>query len=350
MTRAARPRTASTIEVTLTDLTDDRPRGDAPVGGTGDRPQPNWRRIVGIASIAGAVTGVVVGIVIANSDGAEDEDDVEPAATAAVADEASEITTPPTLPSLDALPRPDFTSRNTASTAPSATVIDDTLDAAMAELGADISRRSTTRLEVGAEGPVLHTRITYDAPNRRYEVVMLSNGFIDRLIVDIDGGWTYVDESLSTWTRYPNEDVARSIGEADMRTFVDRYMFGPIRPDTVDGALVIDTDVFVDLGGGPIAREHAVTVLAERVPEWVDYRLGQIGDAPTIAPDEEISYLVYVTGEGKLRRVVGEWPHGETTQRVEHDLTRLTIPVTVELPPPSSVRDPDESSDASPIE
>jgi hypothetical protein len=353
------------IEITLTDLAG-RPADDHHDGDgddiSGARP-PNWRRIVGLASLAGVVLGLLAAALILNRPDDDPPDDA-PTTGPDGSLTISDITTPPTLTPLADLPPPEFTTRGTLSTAPQPTTSQDRdlyqpppstlypratdvptdgqfdLEAAVASLADDLPRRARTHLELGESGYVLDTTIVRDPTNDRYEVTLAVVDDEQRFVVDVAGGVTYlhVDDG---WFTIPNDELLASTGTTDPREFFDRLLLGPLRPDTIDAASS-DPGSFVSLGemvarDAVVAREYTVVLPGAVVPEWQLYVFSPIAEFSPDDRPEQLTYTVYVTQSGELGNVIGTSLVGDVVQRLSHSIEPLDPPITIRLPDPDTI-------------
>ena len=350
--------------------------GDPVPGVTPDDPAPgrptNWRRVTGVSSIVGVVVGIVVAVVILTSGGdagseADPDEGIGGDATTDPDRLDTEITTPPTLAPLDTLPAPDFATADDAPVAttsqhvtlfdvgPDATVpsygeLDDVasdvlanfaLDAAVANLSDDVSRRARTRYEVGMGGFALDVVILRDAVNDRYELLVDDATGENRIVIDVESGWTYLDDGSEGWLRFPSDQIADANDVPDITVFMDQLLLGPIRPDTIDAATSIESGPLVAIGGDvPIARRFVVTLPVSAVTEWARYRLGPADEAAPPSPGAPISFEVYVTETGEVRQVNGVFEFGNTDQLVVHSVGPVRDDIEVVLPDPADVTDP----------
>ncbi|MDW3215883.1 MAG: hypothetical protein R8G01_17935 [Ilumatobacteraceae bacterium] len=315
---------------------------------------PNWRRLVGVALAVGVTLGVVVAVVRLVAD---DPADSEPSP---VGDSAAGITTPPTLRALETLPAPGTgTTRPEAPETPtgsvvapvtptepvavptyppaSGAVLSDVVEydiaAAVARLGDDVSRRSDTRVELGYGGYVLDVSIERDPERDRYRLVFESSSYIEEVIVDVATGTTYIQPGTEREQRIRNEQILPPGVDGDIHDYLDRFLLGPLRPDTYDpmrtrGRQIVTID---DVGD---AREFVTQIAGDVVPEWQIYAFGPVGefvpsDRPTL-----LEYAVYVadSDEDRIVQVDGVALLGNVPQLIRHRLTQPDEPIVIALP------------------
>ncbi len=327
-----------------------------PVSGSPPPPQPNWRRIVGLAAIAGMAVGIVVAVVVLDVEG---EDGDPPPTTLDPAELAATITTPEVLPlpggggadtdDLDDLDDIDgVTSQDrelfdlvpsiTAPTYPSidlpSAIVDRfELTPALDRLAEDVPRRSVTRYEVGEEAYRIVVTIDREAARDRFEILIDGDGDDPRLVVDAAAGVTYIANGSEpgAWTAVPNDELVAD--GLDLPDLVERLLVGPVRADTIaDAGSVTPGNVVTIRDGAPPARRFAVTLRAGDVPEWARYRLGAVADAPPPDPDDPIGFFAYVSEAGDLVEVSGSFPFGNTEQLVVHRVVVLPPDFEIELP------------------
>lgn len=360
----------STIEIPLS--------GDGPLAVSGDDPSttppPNWRKIVGLTSLAGVAMGILLSVVLINFVW---DDDVpeggiagDPSTTIDGFDLATQITTPPTLVDLNPVPpitdpsQPTVTLGSpTTTVAPisrgpvtSGTLPDypaysrvpegglDSFDltAAVEQLGNDVARRSTTHVEYRAPINTIDITIVRDPFNDRYRITFASVNGERNLVVDIDGGTTYITTEQGEVTATPNSELA-GIESSELPAYFDRLMLGPIRPDTLASATVEPLSMVFFEGSATIAREFAIEIPGAIVPDWQSYDLDPVSGPPDEAVPETLFYLAYVDDQGELNRVIGTAVVEGEQQLVIHQIERLHNPEIVLLPDPALVQPQSES-------
>lgn len=338
------------------------------------RQPTNWRRVVGIASIAGTVLGIVVGVVFVQVG----DDDNSSSGTATTLDPdslATSITTPPTLSPLAELPPTDFVP-GTLSTAPQGTTSQTRrpfnqvpvpvferfegtppesldgydLDAAIANLSNGAPRHSSTHLELGFQGFVRDYAITHDAQNGRYFVAFGdATGGSTVAILDEPGETLYIDVSAADadpeWITLDPAAEAGLFGVDSLGLLYDHLLAGPIRGDTITTAEVATGDlVFLD-DGTSLARSYEVVVDGAAIPEWQIYALGPTREFAPIDRPGRMTFTVYVDGSSEIRRVVGLSDLGGIPQLIVHDIERVAEPFTIDLPDPATVGTPSSPTD-----
>ncbi len=358
--------------------------GDGPlVMATGDElpaTPPNWRKIVGLSSLGGVVLGIVVAITLIGFVWDDDERNGGitggPTTTIDNFDLATPLTTPPTLPRLNPVGSPTVTTdpmtepRNMldTSTTPApptfvgpktyGTIPDyprftgvpdgglDSFDLAIAvdAVGADVARRSKTHIEIGSTDNTLEITIVRDPINDRYGLTSFVDGVTEFVVVDVADGFTYSQSEPDTWVAVSNADVIANLGLSDIGVFLDRLMLGPLRPDTLDSATIEPLTLVFFEGEDTIARQFAIELPGDRVPEWQRYPLGS---SRSMFPDflpERLDYSAYVDDRGELILVTGSATIADVTQLVIHRLETLAEPKIVSLPDPALVRTPNDIS------
>ena len=339
-------RDALVVEVPLTG--DDQPSGPA------DEPEhapPNWRRLVGVALAVGVVLGVAGAAVRLAGDG----DATDPIPTG---DPSPAITTPPTLRPLETLPPPDpepvdatsslgsgtpVASAPPAQTEPVAVptyppgegglsgVVEYDIATAVTRLDDDVSRRSDTHLELGYGGYVLDVAIERDPERDRYRLVFDSGEVVEEVIVDVASGITYIQPGTDSEQQIPNDNIVGT--DDDIHDYFERFLLGPLRPDTFDEVRTRGRGI-VTIDGVGDAREFVTYIDGDNVPEWQIYAFGPVGefspsDRPTL-----MEYSVYVAGAGDERivQVDGVALLGIVPQLVQHRMTVPEEPIVIELP------------------
>lgn len=320
--------------------------GDTPSAATDpDRPPPDWRKLVAVSGLAGVAIGVVVVVILLSS-----ASEGQPAATTLAPDElASALTVPPTLTpvtepavTLPGGPAPTFatepevvaatveilTSREPDRTGRAGFRLS---DGSLAALDAPLPRRSVTEQIVGVDGFEQTVTITNDPATGRYLLEIDFGVGVQRIVVDLPGGLTYVAGDDDTWATIPNEEIATSAGAPDMATFLRTMQLGPLRSDTRDAWALVQVNGLVGDTPDEALGEHVVVIDAAAVPEWARYAFGPQGEAPQ-SDDVLVGYAVYVAEDGSIRRVTGSTPYGATTQRVVHRIDDLDAPPEIDLP------------------
>jgi hypothetical protein len=324
---------------------------EVPLAGP-DGPEPEaighpttGRRTTGVAAMVGLVVGLVLGVVgtILWSD--DEPSSVAPTTTE---DDPATITVPPTLPPITEPPTPQELFADTVVTLPSLDVDMATISAgyelsddSLAALDETRPRRSVTEYEVGAGGFEQTVTITNDPTTGRYLLEFDFGGPAQRVVIDIEGGTTYVSDPGGIWSAIPNDEVIAGTGFEDMATFVRRLQLGPIRSDTRDAWRFVRANTLVETAAGTDAlREHVVVLDAAAVPEWARYAFGPAGEAPPIADGGLVGFAVYVTATGEIRQVIGSGAYGATTQRIVHRIEALAEPPTIDLPAVEEIAPP----------
>lgn len=362
-----------TFEVPLLDG-DGRPVGTARPGPP-ERPPTDWRRVVGIASAAGLVVGIVVSVVVLTA-GGDDEEEVPTSTTLSPAELETAITTPPTLPppgavdvsEMDGVSSQDWQLFDpvpsiSAPQYPNFELPDDLLaafdlDRAVGFLATDPPRRSTTRYEVGEEAYRIDVTIDREPARNRYDITIEGDGDDARLIVDLLGGVTYVstEDAPDAWVTIDNEELSGD--EVDLATMIGRLQRGPVRDSTLRDAILVTPGPAVTIrNAAPIARRFAVTLRAGQVPEWARYQFGAVADAPPPDGSDPILFYAYVSvddGIARVAEVSGTFPFGNTEQLVVHRVQPLPDDFAIELPdvtvttPQPSTEPAVEPSDSTP--
>lgn len=350
-------------------LVGDGPLADRERQGDGRPPHtPNWRRIVGVASLGGVVLGVLTSVVLLgfvwdedrNAERNDDRTDEDTAPSLVGADPSTQITTPPTLSPLDPIPAPDGAATGPArpgAPARDASLLDqvvvptlptrptggDTIPAGSFDLGravstlaTDVARRSSTRLELGVGGYLREFTFRRDPSTNRFE---FTDGQV-LWIVDVTSGLTYLGLSAPGEQRFVSQDNARVadyFGAESIGVFMNRLLIGPLRPDTIDSATSTPGAVAVLDDGATPVMAYTVELPGSAVPEWQLYALGPTDEfLPSDRPDR-LTYTVYVDAANHIRRIVGLADLGGIPQLVVHDIETLTEPTTIELPDPATV-------------
>lgn len=342
-----RPVGESRTEVPLAGPDPTRPEPADPAGL--GREAPNWRKIVGLSALAGAVLGIVVAVIML---GGRDDDRDQPAATTDPDDLSAAIAVPATLTPVTeppattlAGPRRGATGLTEAARVAASVVTlapEPGVDAevgsgfrlsggSLAALDSPLARRSVTDHVVGADGYLQKVTITNDPATGRYLLEVERDGEIETVVTDLPGGVTYVEIQPGEWTTIPNQDVADAFGLVDMATFLRAMQLGPIRSDLHDSWELAEANSLVDSGGEKL-REWIVVLDAAAVPEWARYALGPGGEAAPLPGNTPIGYAVYVAEDGSIRRVSGSAEFGATTQRIVHEIVELDSPPVIELP------------------
>lgn len=342
-----------------------------------DRPPDltNWRRVVGLASLAGAAFGIVMAIVVLNTGGDEQPESGiagGPSTTLDGFELATSITTPPTLPGTDpasatipatvpgpASERSATTTDSQPETSEPVAVVSATtgslpdyplftgvpeggldrfdLEASVARLGDDVARRSVTHIEVGPSQATLDVTIVRDPFNNRYGLSLVSEAGVREAIVDIDSGLSYLPDDAN-WVAIPNSGLVIGVRADELPSYLDRLMFGPLRPDTWAAATVEPGSLVFFPGTDIIARQFAVELPGGLIPEWQLHDLSVNATLPNGLRPERMTYLAYVDDQGELIRVLGEALIEDTLQLITHQLTRLHEPEIVRLPDPALIR------------
>lgn len=339
------------------ELTGDGPLAPVEAPGDPDRLPPNWRRLVGIALIAGTALGVTGALVLSTLE----QDD--PAATTTLPPDeiGSAITTPPTLRPLDTLPPADFAATEAteppwddlrppisapvepllalpsypAVEEPAVSVaIPDTIEPAVAALADDVARRSRTHVELGIDGYALDVVIERDPVLDRYRVVFEFGADRQQVaIIDAAAGITHVDPGTPDYATILNEDIVAGSDAADIHEFVDDLLLGPVRPDTISLPVTTAGDVY-DLGGAGLARQFMTRVAGEDVPEWQIYTFSPVFEFRPEDRPQMLDYLVYVDARGDIIQVDGVAQVGDVGQLISHSLERLDESFRIDLPDP----------------
>ena len=336
------------VEVPLTG--DDQPAHEV---GEPEHEAPNWRRLVGITLALGIVLGVAGAAVRLAVDG--DASDPKP-----TGDPSPAITTPPTLRPLETLPPPDpepvdansslGSGTPTASAPPQQTepvvvptyppgegglsgVVEYDIATAVARLGDDLSRRSDTHVELGYGGYVLDVVIERDPERDRYRLVFESGEVVEEVIVDVASGITYVQPGTDSEQQIPNNSIVGTGDDGDVNAYFDRFLLGPLRPDTFDEVRTRGRGIVTIEGVGD-AREFVAYIDGDTVPEWQIYGFGPVGEFAGSERPELMEYSVYVAGAGDERivQVDGVALLGNVPQLVQHRMTVPDEPIVIELP------------------
>ncbi len=341
-------------------------RRAAPSDGPTD-PRPNWRRTVGLASLGGVGVGILTSVVLLGLvwDGGDDSDGIggDPSSNVDDSGRGPSLTTPPTLTPLEPIPVPDGTptARSSAGlpgrerslveqvtvpaypsviagAAPSPGEFD--LYAAVAQLGADVDRRSSTRLELGVGGYRLDVTAARDATNDRYALTIDAGDRPARWIITDAGTQMYLDSSSpdeEQWLPLAGEDFAQFYGFDELPTLLDRLMQGPVRSDTISSAKVTPRDFVLLDDGDSVARQFTIEIPGALIPEWQLYVLGPTDEfLPSDRPND-LTYTVYVDRRNEIVRVTGLSDLGGIPQLVVHDAEAPTEPVEIDLPDPASI-------------
>ncbi len=337
-----------------------------------DQPQsPNWRRLVGLASLGGVVIGIAVAVVVLNVGSGGDSEDGIPGSPTSTVDGfelASSITTPPTLPTSgpEVVVDPASTTSGPTGTAISPPVTTEArpvmspttgslptfqpftgvpdsgpdsfdLEAAVARFGDDFARRSVTHIEVGEEEGTLDVTIIRDPFNNRYRLTLVSASSVREAIVDIDSELSYV-LSEGSWVALPNSALVIGVAAADLADYLDRLMLGPLRPDTWAAATVQPGSTVLFPGSNSIAGSFVVELAGDLIPEWQFHAFSVVATMPGELRPERMTYLAYVDRQGDLSLVLGEAAIEDATQLITHRIETLQIPEVVLLPEPSLIR------------
>lgn len=342
----ARGRDAVTVDVPLTSA--DATTDDRPAVPPTDRPPPtDWRRLVRIA-LAG---GVTLGVAVAAVRSVSDDDDADGPTPGTAGEVGPAITTPPTLRPLETLPPPDAEQR--AGDAPTDTfaapappdpvvaptyppapdvvpseIVEYDIAAAVDRHDDDIARRSDTHIELGYGGYVLDVSIVRDQERDRYGIRFESRGTVEEVIVDVATGTTYIEPGTPLEIRIPNGDIT---GDADTNDYFDRLLRGPLRSDTYDAVATRGRGV-VTIDGVGDAREFITRIDGELAPEWQIYAFGPVSEFVPADRPEVLEYSVYVDEQGRIVQVDGVSMLDNVPQLVEHRMSVLDEPVSVELP------------------
>jgi hypothetical protein len=332
--------------------------GDGPLSipiDEGVVPPSNWRKIVGLASLGGVVGGILLSVVLLGfvwNDDDGDNDGGDPPTTI--------VTTPPTLASLGTIPEPEQ-DVSTESAGPGAPAREDSLldqivvptyppvtegevvpsdgfdlYAAVAQLDDDITRRSSTRLELGVGGFVRDYTIVRDPTTDRYEVTREGA----TMIVDGTTGLTFLDWSSpgdEQWLPIDDRLLAESVGIDSVGVFYHRLLIGPIRPATLSSATVTPGDYVLFDDGISTARAFDVEVPGALIPEWQLYVFGPTNEFLPSDRPSRLNYSVYVDGRNQIRRIVGLSDLGGIPQLIVHDLATLAERFPIDLPDPATI-------------
>ena len=338
-------------------LSGDGPLAIAASGGPESPPPTNWRKIVGSASLIGAVLGIALAIVVLvfgrNDDDGRPIGDVT--ASTVATDPASQITTPPTL---DTLPVPQLVDRTPGvgglGTIPSPVdrvvvptyptvdpdrALPDGVDridlfAATIALGNDLPRRSTTHLELGVGGYSHGFTIVRDSAADRFRVALRDDvavvldettGYLWEVFTSGEEQWSQPDDS---------QPLAEQLGVNSMGDFFDRLLQGPVRSDTISSATVSLGELVTLDDGNSVARAFTVEIPGALVPEWQLYALGPTSEFVPSDRPTRLTYTVYVDQHNEIRRVVGISDLGGIPQLVVHDIETLAQPILIDTPEP----------------
>ena len=366
-------------------MTDERPRsprpptnsivvpltGDGPLADDADRPTsssdgtaPNWRKVVGIASLVGVALGVVTSVALLSFISHDDADGEgiagDPSSTIDQVGLESLITTPPTL---EPIPPPgggdDVTVTSRRPSAPSREgplldlVVTPTyppadgaldgsfdLEAAVSALGTDRPRRTTTHLELGVGGYQLDVTIVRDVDQDRYELTTDVGDAPVRWVVGDAGVEMYLDLSSDgdeQWIPVDGSDFAEFYGFDTAGALLDVLMRGPIRPDTIGSAISTAGDVVALDDGVSVARAFTVEIPGVLIPEWQLYLLGPTDEFLHSDRPSTMIYTVYVDDHDEIRRIVGLSDVGGIPQLIVHDIESLVDPISIELPDPATI-------------
>lgn len=336
-------------------------------------PSPNWRRVVGTASIMGVVLGVVVaiGLLVFNGDGSDDQQGDGATGTTV---EPTGLTTPPTLSPLEPLPRPDQPNTSelgpferTVLTVPgypevaagSADIPGSLPLTAITELSDDVPRRSVTRFQSTVAEDGVSLTITRDPATDRYELlfqptVTVSPDIEFTILVDVATRSLYQSTtalagSSNRWIRQSFEELAANTGVfEDFGTFMRQMLLGPIRPDTFAAVSEVEPGPLVDIQPTPgVVRRSTVRMPATSVPEWAHFAFGPRGETP-VDDDEVIEYEVYVDQAGSIVRVQGVNRFGNESQSIIHSIETLGSTVAIELPNDDQIVSAEEWFDRAP--
>ena len=334
-------------------------------------PGPNWRRTVGLASLGGVVAGILTSVVLLGVvwSGHDGDDGIAGAPSSTVDDfgRGPSLTTPPTLTPLDPIPAPDGAPTARSNAGSSAGVPSRELSlleqvpvpdyptvtggvspapgefdlyAAVAQLGADVDRRSSTRLELGVGGYRLDVATARDAADDRYALTIDTGDRPARWIITDAGTQMYLETSSpdeEQWLPVDGEDFAQFYGFDSAPALLDRLLQGPIRPDTISSAKVTPRDFVMLDDGVTIARQFTVEVPGALIPEWQLYVLGPTDEFLPSARPNDLTYTVYVDRGSEIVRVTGLSDLGGIPQLVVHDVEASTEPIAIDLPDPATI-------------
>lgn len=326
-------------------------------------PPPNWRKVIGLASLGGVLGGIALSVVLMAFVFDDDEPGGgiagDPTSTLDQADRTTLITTPATLIPLDTVAALADAPRSSASpgaparagslldqivvpTFPPATAREEfppasfDLDTAVLQLGTDLARSSSTKLELGVGGFIRNYSIVRDPVSDRYEFV--AEGLVS--VVDRATGLTYLDISSPgdpQWVLNDNQLVAENFGVENVGVLYDRLLLGPIRPDTISSATVTPGQFVMLDDGITVARVFTVELPGDLIPEWQLYVFGPTHEFLPSDRPSRMAYTVYVDEHSEIRRVVGLSDLGGIPQLVVHDLGALAERFPIELPDPATI-------------
>ena len=318
----------------------------------------NWRRIVGLSSLAGVAVGVLVAVVVTTAGG--DDDDESAPTTTLDPDAVSEITVPPTLPpvvdepvldpgpteptsqTLDLFRDPDELAIETSGLElPVFATIDH--DAAPGEFELTVEsmpgetdvRASVTIHQ--ATGVPETVDAVYDAATGRMEMRSVDQPDVV-FVIDPDGGSLYNTTNGSDWERAPATLVSDGIGMT-LDEYLRSIVIGPLRASTFAASTVSPTR-FVAGDDGEVLREYDVSIPTDALPEW-----GFFYDTAAFFADEPAGtnarFVVLVAADGTLRRTDGLNPTADGSAVLSSHQLGLDVEIEVELPPEDVVTELD---------
>ena len=320
-------------------------------------PSPSWRAVAIGAAMAGTAIGIGAVVLSGSGDDGDDPDDTGSAPVIA----GAEITTPPTLRPLDTLPVPDDPQlERVVPTGPEATSSQDRslfdgvtrpvypavtdvglgelvqydIAGAVAMLGDDIPRRSTTHIELGTAGFVLDVTIERDTVRDRYRITFESDDDVQTAVVDIATDTTYIRTGDGRSVDVLNADIISGSGAADANEYFDRLLLGPVRPDTFVAAATRGRGL-VTIDDVRIARQFISNIQGVAIPEWQLYVFSPVFEFPVEDRPSLLEYAVYVDDAGRIVQVDGLSLVGDVPQLIEHRLEEPAEPIVVEIPPPA---------------
>ena len=328
---------------------------------------PNWRKVVGIASIAGVVLGILVAIAFLVLDG--DDDDAGQATGTTV--EPTGLTTPPTLAPLEVLPPPSRSDSTETSMFSDPTDIGapreyeavsedradipaDLLKGAIAALGEDLPRRAAiSYVSTANDGAILNMKITSDPNTDRYLIEFSPDSGDDietefTVIVDMAAGYIYQSDSADSGAVRQSIQGAGELpgGFTDLGDLLDALLLGPLRPDTFTGGASVEPGPLVSLVRTGVtdvfARQFLVEFSAAAIPEWATFAFGPFVGA-AIDDDQTVRYEVYIDDSGSIVLTQGANPVEDGSQWFVHSLETLDPSYTIGLPPEDQVTDFDDS-------